>query len=443
MTDFLQLPSLRTLSVADEGDAYTVDAESTQTLQQCPGCQGMRLYRHGAQPQTYRDAPSHGKPVRIGILRKRYRCQDCEQTAFDPIPDLDGKRRATTRLVAFVRARSYAQTFTAVAREAALDEKTVRQIFADHVAQLAQQVRFETPRVLGIDELKIIGAYRAMITNIEHKSIFDLRPSRSKADLLTYFKNLPDRDTIQWVTMDMYDVYRQVVHATLPQARIVVDRFHIQRMANEVLEKLRKNLRKTLTERERLKLKDERFLLLKRQHDLDPLPMRQLDAWFDRFPQLNRAHALKEGFLSIWDARNRADAEARFKTWLGHLDPELQENFKELTTAMRNWYEEVFSYFDNRITNAYTESANSLTRLMHRMGRGYSFEVLRARMLYDARARQATRRILETAARREDTAGMAYFTRATTRTRIAERRIIEYGPSIEVLVRLLEAGAFE
>lgn len=324
-----------------------------------------------------------------------------------------------------------------------LNEKTVRQIFADHVAQLSQQVRFATPRVLGIDELKIIGAYRAMITNVEHKSIFDLRASRSKADLLTYFKQLPDKDRIQWVTMDMYNVYRQVVHATLPQARIVVDRFHIQRMANEVLEKLRKNLRKTLPDRERLKLKDERFLLLKRQHDLDPLPMQQLDAWFDRFPQLNRAHALKEGFLSIWDARNRADAEARFKVWRGHIDPELQEGFKALTTAMRNWYEEVFSYFDNRITNAYTESANSLTRLMHRMGRGYSFEVLRARMLYDERARKATRRILETATRFDDDAGMAYFTLATTRSRVPERRVIEYGPSIEALVRQLEAGDFE
>jgi hypothetical protein len=64
-------------------------------------------------------------------------------------------------------------------------------------------------------------------------------------------------------------------------------------------------------------------------------------------------------------------------------------------------------------------------------------------MLYDERARKATRRILETAARREDTAGMAYFTRTTTRTQVAERRIIEYGPSIEVLVRQLEAGDFE
>ncbi len=44
------------------------------------------------------------------------------------------------RLVEFVRARGYAQTFTAVAREAVLDEKTVRQIFADHVAQLSRRI---------------------------------------------------------------------------------------------------------------------------------------------------------------------------------------------------------------------------------------------------------------------------------------------------------------
>lgn len=48
MTDLLQLPSLRTRSVTDSGDAYTIEAKSTQSLQLCPGCQGARLYRHGA-----------------------------------------------------------------------------------------------------------------------------------------------------------------------------------------------------------------------------------------------------------------------------------------------------------------------------------------------------------------------------------------------------------
>jgi len=34
-----------------------------------------------------------------------------------------------------------------------------------------------------------------------------------------------------------------------------------------------------------------------------------------------------------------------------------------------------------QITNAYTESFNSIARKMDRMGRGYSFEVLRAKLL--------------------------------------------------------------
>lgn len=54
---------------------------------------------------------------------------------------------------------------------------------------------------------------------------------------------------------------------------------------------------------------------------------------------------------------------------------------------MTNWHDEIFAYFENPMTNAYTESSNNLTRVMNRMGRGYSFEVIRARMLFDPKAR--------------------------------------------------------
>ena len=65
------------------------------------------------------------------------------------------------------------------------------------------------------------------------------------------------------------------------------------------------------------------------------------------------------------------------------------------------------------------------------------------RQIFADHVAQLSRRILEMAARRDNTVGMAYFTRATTRSRVAERRIVEYGPTIEMLVRQLEAGEFE
>ena len=443
MTDFLQLSSLKTLSVHDAGEFYVIEAAGSSDWQTCQLCRTGRLHGHGSLEQSFHDTPSHGKPVRIVIQRRRYRCTACGKTQFEPVTDFDGKRQATRRLVAYVRTHCARETFAAMARQVALDEKTIRNIFDDFVEELDQRIRFRTPRILGIDEIKVIGDYRAMITNVERKTVFDIRPSRAKADLLPYFRQLRDKDKIEWVAMDMYHVYRQVVKATLPQARIVVDRFHIQRMANDAVEKLRKRLRKDISTRQRLKLKDERFLLLKRQHDLDGKAMAQMLAWFEQFPLLGEAHALKEGFLSIWDQTTRVGAEAACERWLGNIPVELAPTFKDLTTAVRGWHDENYAYFEQPITNAYTESVNRLAKDMNRMGRGYSFEVIRARMLYDNKAR-ADGRVVESITVDDRDPNMLGFETMHGPTRKKTiRSEVEYGPYIPTLCKLLEDGYFE
>lgn len=236
--------------------------------------------------------------------------------------------------------------------------------FDDFVKELDAAIRFRTPRVLGIDEVKIIGHYRAILTNIEKNTLFDIRPSRAKADLPPYFQSLRDKERIKRVTMGMYHVYKQIVRATLPQAQIVVDRFHIQRMANDALDNLRKGVRKLLSSHQRLKLKDERFLLLKHRHTLSDEEIERVSSWFDQFPLLGEAHALKEDFFAIWAHNSRADAEAACRKWLSTIPVELMPTFKPLVTAIHNWHEEIFAYFDYSITNAYTESVNRLVKDM-------------------------------------------------------------------------------
>ena len=50
--------------------------------------------------------------------------------------------------------------------------------------------------------------------------------------------------------------------------------------------------------------------------------------------------------------------------------------------AFTNWQPFILNYFEHPVTNAYTESLNSLIRVMNRLGRGYSFEALRAKILF-------------------------------------------------------------
>lgn len=79
---------------------------------------------------------------------------------------------------------------------------------------------------------------------------------------------------------------------------------------------------------------------------------------------------------------NRPAAEQAYALWHTRLPETLHGHFKPILTAVGSWREELFNYFDHPITNAYTESLNNLIRVTNRIGRGYSFEVLRAKMLF-------------------------------------------------------------
>ncbi len=53
---------------------------------------------------------------------------------------------------------------------------------------------------------------------------------------------------------------------------------------------------------------------------------------------------------------------------------------------MSNWNKEIFVSFTHPYTNMYIEFVNALIKGINRNGRGYNFEVLRAKLLYTADA---------------------------------------------------------
>ncbi len=63
---------------------------------------------------------------------------------------------------------------------------------------------------------------------------------------------------------------------------------------------------------------------------------------------------------------------------------ELFDTFRTLAKTVRNFYTQIFQYWDCRIaiSNRYTECANRLIRESNMKGRGCSFETLRGRSLY-------------------------------------------------------------
>ncbi len=115
--------------------------------------------------------------------------------------------------------------------------------------------------------------------------------------------------------------------------------------------------------------KNDRFVLLKRLHDLKDKEMESFRSWSNEFPQLAEAHALKEGFLAIWDATTRPEAERAFTRWANDIPLWLQVTFGAIAKTVDTWSDQVFAYWDKTITNAYTEAVNGVAKGMNRMGR--------------------------------------------------------------------------
>lgn len=441
--DILHLEHLHAKAVHDEGDHYRIEAHGDVEPTSCPTCDGP-LHRHGTQRQSFMDTPMHGKRVMLDIARRRYRCPACGKTLFDPLPDMDGKRFMTSRLVRHVEQQCLTRTFAALSRDIGVDNKTIRLIFDDYAARLKSTVRFETPRMLGIDELMIIGQYRPIITNVEKLSLFDMLPTCNKADLLDYFKTLPDKHKVEIVTMDMWSVYRQVAQEQFPGRMIVADRFHVVRMASDALERVRKAIRKTLPDKTRLKLKDDRKLLLLRAQDLDAAGQQKVSQWTEQFPLLGDAYKLKEMFHGLYEHQDKQTALRAAEAWAHSIPPELEPYFKEARGTLLRWKEEIFRYYDVPITNAYTESINNIAKEMNRMGRGYSLDVIRARLLYNDEARKDTRQTIRKKPRKESEtlrSAVSCLGSYQIGSQSAEQ-VIEYGPSLITLARLLREGHF-
>ncbi|MET3109608.1 transposase, partial [Oxalobacteraceae bacterium GrIS 1.18] len=283
------------------------------------------------------------------------------------------------------------RTFLSLAEETGVDEKTIRNIFRDYVTELAETVRFETPKWLGIDEIHLTQ-YRCVIANIENNTIVELLHNRNKETVVKYLSQLDGKEKIQYVAMDMWAPYRDAVNLVIPKAIVVIDKFHVVRMASDAMEKVRKSLRESLTAKQRRGLMHDRFVLLKRESQLTDQEALKLSGWVKNYPELGLAYRLKEDFFKIYDSQSREEALARYAVWEISVTEEVRDAFSDLITAWRNWQPYILAYFDHRITNAYTESLNSLIRVMVRLGRGYSFEALRAKLLFSEGAHKKSQK---------------------------------------------------
>lgn len=434
MFDLLNLPGVRPVDLHYGNRVITVVAEVLEG--QIPACQecGKPLHRHGRRTNVFADTPMQMQPVRLEISRPRYRCVVCAKISTPDLLFLDERRRATKRLVDAVRQRCLGTTFHALAEQTGLAVNTIKNIAQDLIIELEHTVRYETPVIMGIDEVNLAGNYRCVITNLATNNVFEMLEFRTQDHMMPFFEKLRDREKVEWICTDMWRPFKRSFSPYLPNAKLVIDKFHVVKMASEALDDERKKYQTTLSKNERVHIKKSiRWLTLKRPGNLSPFEKNALEVVRESIPELGTAYDFKEAFFKIYDDPVKASAMRAFEAWENSLPDNELDKFHALAKTVHNHYADIFAYWDSpsQITNAYTECLNGLIKMANRIGRGYSYDIIRAKTLYAKQARK-----VGTGVRFIRDVESKNPTNTTSET-------IEYGPHIPTLIDLADEGKFD
>lgn len=365
---------------ADECDYLFVVSPKIET-KICTKCGSCNVVNYGRYTKLVRDININEHYTALKIRGHKHLCKDCGSIFVDRFNTLDLCSKMTNRLRCKIQQLSLTKPFKHIAREYKLSVTTIEKIALAYIREKDSQHIMYSPEVLGIDEAHLNGSIRCVLTDINEHLLFEMLPKRDKQTVINYLDSLPDSNNIKIVTMDMYRPYREAVYECLPDAAIVIDRFHVVKLINDVLSDYRKTLCKQLSAAEKKEINSVQKVLNANRKDLTANQNKKLGYIYSKYPELKMAYDLKEEFREIYECTNRRAAVLKYTKW----SRKVKQNFSpyiSITETVNRWSLEIFNYFDNPYTNGVTEAINGCIKAIARDGKGYSFEILRGKVLY-------------------------------------------------------------
>lgn len=253
---------------------------------------------------------------------------------------------------------------------------TVGRIVERIVSQRLDAGRLDGLRSIGIDEFSYRKRHHYLTVVVDHETgrVVWAGRGRSSETLAAFFAELGAERTarIELVTLDMAEGYIQAVRKHAPWAQIVFDRFHVQRLASDAVDEVRRSLVREEADREEKRaIKGSRFALLRNPWNLN-LEERAKLAEIERSNRpLYRAYLLKEALAHLLGYRQPGRARKALKEWLAWASRSRLRPFVRTARTIRKHREGILAYIRSRLTNGLVEGINNRMRAVARRAFGF------------------------------------------------------------------------
>ncbi|MFZ1030816.1 MAG: ISL3 family transposase, partial [Candidatus Acidiferrales bacterium] len=184
---------------------------------------------------------------------------------------------------------------------------------------------------------------------------------------------------IVFVCSDMWEPYLKVIREKCSQALHILDRFHIVAKMNKALDEVRAG-ESRLMAREGMAplLKKSRWLLLKRDENLQTEQRFRLRDLLRYNLKTVRAYLLKEAFQQLWDYNSPAWAGKFLDEWCRQVMRSRIEPMKKIARSLRQHRQLILNYFwaQKQLSSGVVEGLNNKAKVT--MRKSYGFRTFRA-----------------------------------------------------------------
>ena len=343
----------------------------------CPACKSRKVIRNGYTIRRFRCVPIGHKPVYMDMRVQRVKCSVCGCDQQEHIPFSTGKRHTTHRLERLVVDLMKMMTISETAAYLGLSWSTVKDIHKNYLQHNYASPDIRQVRFIGIDEFAVRKGhvYKTIVVDLETGHIIHVGDGKGADALDGFWRRVKKwKVNIEHVATDLSAAFISAVRKNLPGAQLVFDHFHVKKIINDTVDKLRRSLyHSKLHEGQRDVIKGIRWLLLKNGGDIKTEAARkQLEEALKVNEPLAKAYYLKEKITLVWGQPDKHAARIWLYDWIREA---IRSDVTQLAKAGMSMFkhrEGILAWYDRRITTAMVEGINNKIKVMKREAYGFT-----------------------------------------------------------------------
>jgi len=356
-------------------EGLLVDVRPTWRRPRCSDCHRIAPV-YDCRSCRWRHLDLAGIPLYLRYPLRRVECRHCG-VKVEHVPWAESAARFT---LAFERHTAYlAQRCdrTTVSRLMRVAWETVGGIIRRVVRRKHAEGgdRLDGLRLIGVDELSYRRHHEYITVVVDHEraEVVWAAKGKSAATLKAFFEHLgPKRCAkLEAVSLDLSGAYIKAVTEASPNAKLVFDRFHVQRLAHNAVDEVRREEVRKADTADKKPLKKTRWALQKNPWNLTRLERDKLESLQRANQALFRAYLLKESLIAILDRRQVHVASAKLDEWLAWARRSRLKPFVKLAKTIAAHRDGILEYVRTRINNGRVEGLNGKARTITRRAYGF------------------------------------------------------------------------